>query len=177
MDIVETTRLRIRTISLDDADVAFHLALQNDPAFIEHIGDRGLRTLEDSRKYIAEGPVAMQEKHGHSMYLVELKYSGTPIGMCGLIKRDFLEDVDIGYAFLPQYRGCGYAYEAGRVVVDHARAIGITRLAGITNPSNVASNQLLQKLGLRFKCLAYLRPDDPGTNLYIADLLDNAAAA
>jgi RimJ/RimL family protein N-acetyltransferase len=176
MKIAETERLRLRTISLDDADVAFHLALLNDPAFIQNIGDRGVRTLEDSRRYIAEGPVAMQERCGHSMYVVELKDSGTPVGMCGLIKRETLVDVDIGYAFLPAFRGRGYAYEAARATVEHARALGITRLAGITSPANTASNQLLAKLGLRFKCLMHLTPEDPGTNLYIAELAASVAA-
>jgi RimJ/RimL family protein N-acetyltransferase len=176
MKIAETERLRLRTITLDDADVAFHLALLNDPAFIQNIGDRGVRTLEDSRRYIAEGPVAMQERCGHSMYVVELKDSGTPVGMCGLIKRETLVDVDIGYAFLPAFRGRGYAYEAARATVEHARALGITRLAGITSPANTASNQLLAKLGLRFKCLMHLTPEDPGTNLYIAELAASVAA-
>jgi RimJ/RimL family protein N-acetyltransferase len=177
MDIAETERLRLRTITLDDADTAFHLALLNDPAFIEHIGDRGVRTLDESRQYIADGPLAMQERYGHSMYVVELKDSGTPIGMCGLIKRDTLVDVDIGYAFLPEYRGQGYAYEAARATLGHALSLGITRLAGITSPANTASNQLLCKLGLRFKCLTHLTPDDPGTNLYIGEFAPGAAAA
>jgi RimJ/RimL family protein N-acetyltransferase len=177
MDIVETERLRLRTITPDDADVAFHLALLNDPAFIEHIGDRGVRTMDESRRYIVEGPVAMHEKLGHSMYVVELKDSRTPIGMCGLIKRDFLEYVDIGYAFLPSFRGCGYAIEAARATVAHARALGITRLAGITTPTNTASIQLLEKLGLRFQGLIHKTPEDPGTNFYIGDLTESRAAA
>lgn len=170
MIIAETERLRLRTITLDDADVAFHLALLNDPAFIEHIGDRGVRTMDESRRYIADGPVAMHERHGHSMYMVELKDSGTPIGMCGLIKRDFLEDVDIGYAFMPEYRGRGYALEAARATVEHARALGIRRLAGITSPTNTASIELLQKLGLRFQRVMYKSAEDTGTNLYLAEL-------
>jgi RimJ/RimL family protein N-acetyltransferase len=177
MDIAETERLRLRTITLDDADAAFHLALLNDPAFIDNIGDRGVRSLDESRHYISDGPVAMQQRCGHSMYVVELKDSGTPIGMCGLIKRDTLVDVDIGFAFLPRYRGCGYAWEAARATVEHARALGITRLAGITSPANTASNQLLAKLGLRFQCLMHLTLDDPGTNLYIAELAASAAVA
>lgn len=170
MIIAETERLRLRTITLDEADVAFHLALLNDPAFIEHIGDRGVRTMEESRHYITDGPVAMHERHGHSMYMVELKDNGTRIGMCGLIKRDFLEDVDIGYAFMPEYRGRGYALEAARATVEHARALGIRRLAGITSPTNMASIELLQKLGLRFQRVMYKSPEDTGTNLYLAEL-------
>lgn len=169
MDIAHTARLRLRTITLDDADVAFHLALLNDPAFIANIGDRKVRTMDDSRRYLQDGAVAMQAQRGHSMYLVELK-DGTPIGMCGLIKRDTLDEVDIGYAYLPAFRGQGYAWEAAQAVVAHARALGLRRLAGITSPDNTASIQLLQKLGLRFERVVYLREDDPGTNFYLAEL-------
>jgi RimJ/RimL family protein N-acetyltransferase len=178
MDIVETERLRLRTLTVEDADVAFHLALLNDPAFITNIGDRNVRTMEDSRRTILDGPLTMQERYGHSMYMVELKESGVPIGMCGLIKRDTLVHVDIGYAFMPEYRGQGYAYEAARATVDHARALGITHLAGITSPANVASNELLKKLGLRFKGVMFLTPEDPGTNYYVAEigLVDGRAA-
>jgi RimJ/RimL family protein N-acetyltransferase len=168
MDIIETERLRLRAITLDDAP--FYVELLNDPAFIEHIGDRGIRTLEDGRRAVAEGPAAMQEALGHSLYLVELKDGGAPIGMCGLIKRDTLDDVDLGYAFLPQYRGHGYAFEAGRAVLAYAPTIGITRVAAITSPNNIASNQLLRKLGLRFQRFTHLAPDDAGTNLYLCEL-------
>lgn len=168
MNILETERLRLRVISQDDA--AFYLLLVNDPGFIANIGDRGIRTIEAARTAIAEGPVAMQAALGHSIYLVELKAGATPIGMSGLIKRNTLSDVDIGYAFLPQYCGHGYAFEAGVAVVAHARQIGIKRLLAITSPGNFASIRLLHKLGLQFEQMVHLTPLDPGTNLYARDL-------
>ena len=112
MDILETERLRLRTLALDDAP--FYLEVVNDPAFIEYIGDRGIRTLDAARKAIAEGPVAMQAALGHSLCLVELKQDGAPIGMCGLIKRDTLPEVDIGYAFLPAVRWPGLCHRGRR---------------------------------------------------------------
>jgi RimJ/RimL family protein N-acetyltransferase len=166
--IAETQRLLIRTIGLDDAP--FYLALLNDPSFIDNIGDRGVRTLDDARTALSDGPLAMQSSLGHSIYIVELKDGATPIGMSGLIKRATLEDVDIGYAFLPRYCGQGYAYEAAVAVLAHARAIGIRRLVAITSPGNDASNRLLRKLGLRFQHFTHLTPDDPGTNLYACEL-------
>jgi RimJ/RimL family protein N-acetyltransferase len=168
MNILDTERLVIRTISLDDAP--FYLTLLNDRSFIDNIGDRGVRTLDDAREAIAAGPLAMQAGLGHSLYIVELKDGGAPIGMCGLIKRASLKDVDIGYAFLPRYWGQGYAYEAGAAVFEHARTIGIKRLVAITSPANTASNQLLRKLGLQFQELVHLSSDDPGTNLYACEL-------
>jgi RimJ/RimL family protein N-acetyltransferase len=170
MDILETERLRLRTANADDAP--FYLELLNDPAFIEHIGDRGIRSVEEARRSVLDGPAAMQEQRGHSLYVVELKHMCVPVGMCGLIKRDTLEDIDIGYAYLPQYRGRGYAYEAARAVLDYAPSIGITRVAAITSPNNAASNQLLLKLGLRFKRFVHLTPDDAGTNLYLVELAE-----
>jgi RimJ/RimL family protein N-acetyltransferase len=168
MYILQTERLRLRAITEDDAP--FYLELVNDPAFVEHIGDRGIGTLDEARRAVIEGPAAMQASLGHSLYVVELIEGAVAIGMCGLIKRDALADVDIGYAFLPAYRGLGYAFEAARAVLAWAAGIGIARVAAITSPDNIASNQLLLKLGLKFQCFTHLRPGDPGTNLYLCEL-------
>ncbi|MGF6274965.1 RimJ/RimL family protein N-acetyltransferase [Massilia sp. UYP11] len=166
--ILDTDRLRLRLATPDDAP--FYLALVNDPAFIEHIGDRKLRTVAAARRALDEGPVAMQEKYGHSLYLVERLADGAPLGLCGLVKRDTLEHVDIGYAFLPEHRGCGYAFEAGQAVVRLAVRLGIRRLAAIVAPDNAASIALLQRLGLRFERRATLAPGQPPVDLYLTDL-------
>ena len=170
MQILETARLRLRTATLDDT--AFYRALVNDPGFIEHIGDRGIRTLDEAHQALLTGPIAMQEERGHSLYVVELKESGVadPIGMCGLIKRDTLEDVDIGYAYLPAGRGQGYAFEAAAAVLAYAPALGLERVVAITSPANLASNGLLRKLGMRFERFAQLVPEGPGSNLYSIEL-------
>ena len=168
MDILATERLRLRTVTLDDA--AFYHALVNDPAFIEHIGDRGIRTLEQARQSVLDGPVAMQVQRGHSLYVVELKDDATPIGMCGLIKREKLDGVDIGYAYLQPYWRQGYAYEAGMAVLAHAPALGLRRVLAITSPNNIASNVLLRKLGMRFERFMHLVPEDAGSNLYSVDI-------
>jgi RimJ/RimL family protein N-acetyltransferase len=162
--ITETARLVVRTAMLEDA--AFYHALVNDPAFIEHIGDKGIRTLDEARAALLTGPIAMQEERGHSLYVVELKDHGNPIGMCGLIKRDTLDCIDIGYAYLPDWRGQGYAYEAAQAVLAHAPTLGIERLLAIASPGNVASNGLLRKLGMRFERFTQLAPDGPGSNVY-----------
>jgi RimJ/RimL family protein N-acetyltransferase len=166
--ILATPRLRLRTANPDDAD--FYLALVNDPGFLEHIGDRGIRTREDAVQALLDGPIAMQETRGHSLYVVELKGSGTLIGMCGLIKRETLDGVDIGYAYLAPYCGRGYAYEAGMAVLDHASALGLERVLAITSPNNVASNGLLRKMGMRFERFVHLVPGDAGSNLYSLDI-------
>jgi RimJ/RimL family protein N-acetyltransferase len=168
VEIVATPRLRLRTVDRADAD--FYLALVNDPGFLEHIGDRGIRTREDAVQALLEGPIAMQVARGHSLYVVELKGSGTPVGMCGLIKRDTLDGVDIGYAYLAPYRGRGYAYEAGMAVLGFAPALGLDRVLAITAPGNVASNGLLRKMGMRFERVVHLVPDDAGSNLYSLEL-------
>jgi RimJ/RimL family protein N-acetyltransferase len=167
VDILATPRLRLRTAHLDDAD--FYLALVNDPGFLEHIGDRGIRTREDAVQALLDGPIAMQEMRGHSLYVVELKESGEPIGMCGLIRRETLDGVDIGYAYLEPYCGRGYAYEAGMAVLALAPALGLQRVLAITSPNNVASNGLLRKMGMRFERFVHLVPEDAGSNLYSLD--------
>jgi len=147
--IAETERLRLRPIDLEDAE--FVLELVNDPSWLQFIGDKGVRTLEDARTYIASGPMAMYERLGFGLYVTERRTDGVPMGMCGLIKRDGLDDVDIGFAFLPRYWGRGYAHEAAAAVMDYGRnVVGLTRIVAITSPDNESSARLLEKLGLRF---------------------------
>ncbi len=170
LEVLRTERLRLRLV--EPGDAAVFLELFNDPAFIAHIGDRGVRTLEAAAKSIEDGPVAMQRTRGHSMYMVELLAQGAavPVGLSGLIKRDALEDVDLGYAFLPRHRGQGYAFEAARAVVAHARALGIPRLVAITTPGNAASIALLLRLGMCFQGTRVVVAGEPELNLYGMDL-------
>jgi RimJ/RimL family protein N-acetyltransferase len=145
-------------MSTDDAE--FMLRLLNEPSWLRFIGDRGVRTLDDARSYILNGPVAMYARMGFGFYIVELKDDQIPIGICGLIKRDFLDDVDIGYALLPQYWAKGYAYEAASAVMDYGMgALGLKRLIAITSSDNDRSARVLEKLGMRYeRMVAY--PDD-----------------
>ena len=169
MTVLETERLLLRQFSIDDAD--FILRLLNEPSFIQNIGDRGVRTLEDARSYILRVPIASYERNGFGLYLVILTETGTPIGMCGLIKREALEDVDIGYAFLPEYWSKGYAIEAAMAVKEYARdSIGLRRLVAITDPENLASIRVLEKLGLRFETMIRLSEDDIELKLLAAEL-------
>ena len=169
MHILDTERLRLRTVEEDDAP--FYLSLLNSAPFIANIGDRGIRTLVAAREAIASGPVAMQAARGHSIYLVELKASGQPIGMAGLIKRDTLADVDLGYAYLPPHFGQGYASEAAQALLQHARdTLGLRRLLALTSLHNEASHSLLLKIGMRLRGVVELTGDDSGTRLYAIDL-------
>jgi RimJ/RimL family protein N-acetyltransferase len=149
MIVLETERLVLRRIDVDDAP--FILRLLNEPSFLRFIGDKGVRNLDDARAYIVSGPLDMYARFGHGLYLVKLR-DGTSIGMCGLIRRATLADADIGFAFLPEFWGRGYAYEAARAVLDYgARALGLTRIVAIASQDNLASAKLLGKLGLCFE--------------------------
>lgn len=166
MKVLETDRLVLRRMSVDDAE--FELRLLNEPSFLRFIGDRGVRTLEDARAYILKGPVDMYERLGFGLYLAELKEEGVPIGICGLVKRDFLEDVDIGFAFLPEFWGQGYASEAASAVMEHAKgALGLKRIVAITNPENHSSVRLLEKLGLKFDRMIRATADGPQIRLFV----------
>ena len=156
--MLETERLRLVEFSEDDA--AFMLELLNMPAWIQFIGDRGVRTLEEARQYIVHGPLKSYEQVGFGPYLVRLKESGRPIGLCGLFKRETLEDVDIGFALLPGYAGKGYAYEAASAVMTYAiQELKLPRVIGLTTAANHHSIQLLEKLGLRFEKTILFRTD------------------
>ena len=157
--VLTTERLILRWLTLDDA--AFILELLNDPAWLRFIGDKGVHSQDDSRDYLRKGPLAMYERHGFGLYLVERKDGRVPIGMCGLIKRDSLEDVDIGFAYLPAYRTQGYAYEAAAAVLVHGRSdFGLQRIVAITSPDNTRSIALLERLGMTFGRMVKLSADD-----------------
>jgi RimJ/RimL family protein N-acetyltransferase len=163
--VLETERLRLRELTAEDAP--FILELLNDPDFIRYIADRGVRTEAQAREYIAKGPAASYAANGFGLLLVQLKHEGTPIGVCGLIRREGLEDVDVGFAFLPAYRVKGYAHEAARAVLAHGReALGLGRIVAIVSPDNERSIRLLEKLGMRFEQMVTLPGDDEEIRLY-----------
>jgi RimJ/RimL family protein N-acetyltransferase len=147
---IGTARLRLR--ELVAADAPFILALLNEPSFIQNIGDRGVRTLDAARVYIANGPVASYARHGFGLYLVERLEDGAPIGICGILRRDALPDPDLGFAFIPAYWKQGYAFEAASAVLAHARGpLALRRLLAVTNPANEPSIRLLGRLGFRLE--------------------------
>ena len=149
MLVCETPRLLVRRLTADDA--AFMLRLLNEPSFLQNIGDRGVRSLDDARTFIANAPVASYEKNGFGLFQVSLKATGAPVGICGLLRRDWLDGVDVGFAFLPESWGKGYAFESSVGVIEWGRAsLGITRVLGITKPDNYGSVRVLEKLGLKF---------------------------
>lgn len=158
MRALETERLVIRRLTLDDA--GFILGLLNQPSFLRFIGDKGVRTVRGARAYLRDGPIASYEKNGYGSYLVELKDGSVPIGISGLVKREWLEDADLGFAFLPQFGSKGYAFESARAVLDHGKdVLGMKRIVAITSLDNTASIKLLGKLGFRFEEIIQF-PDD-----------------
>lgn len=166
MIIATTARLSLRTAALDDAP--FYLALVNSPPFLRQLGDRGIRSLDEARAALADGPIAMQASRGHSLYIVE--HAGQAIGMCGLIKREELDDIDLGYAFLPESQGRGFAREAARAVRDCAHdRLGVRRIAAIVSDQNLRSISLLQDIGFSFVSTMRLKQCATGTLLYMHD--------
>lgn len=165
MLVCETERLMLRHFSLDDAP--FVMELVTDPSFIQNIRDTGVKDLDGACGYIEERLLTSYAKHGFGLYLVALK-DGTPVGMCGLVKRDGLDDADIGYALLPRYWSQGYAQEAARAVMLFAREeLKLRRVVGITDPDNQPSARLLQKLGLKFDKIVTLPNIDGVSSLYV----------
>jgi RimJ/RimL family protein N-acetyltransferase len=167
MKVLETERLILRRLSIEDAE--FMLGLLNEPSWLRFIGDRGVRTVEDARSYILKGPVDMYDRLGFGLYLTQLK-EGAPIGICGLVKRDFLEDVDIGFALLPAFWSQGYAYEAAAAVMEYGKSVlGLKRIVAITARDNHSSIKLLEKLGLKFEKMIRSTADGPEIRLFAWD--------
>jgi [ribosomal protein S5]-alanine N-acetyltransferase len=168
MRVLETERLTLRQASTDDAE--FILELVNDPSFIRNIGDRGVRTIDDAARYVSEKLVASYERFGFGLWLVELKATGEAVGLSGLVKRDSLPDVDIGYAFLPRHWSRGYAFESAAAVMEYGRdALGLRRVVAITSLDNAPSIKVLEKLGLRFDRVLELSEGDE-VKLFVAEL-------
>ncbi len=157
MNTLETERLRLRPFS--EADAAFLLEVLNEPAFIRNIGDRGVRTVEQAVIYMRERILAQYESYGFGMLLVELKESDEPVGICGLIKRDSLEDIDLGFSLLERFWSRGYAAEAAAAVLRDALEVRkLSRLVAIVAPHNAASVRLLEKLGFHLEKKMRLPP-------------------
>ena len=169
--IIDTPRLELLEIATTDA--AFILKLLNTPSWLKFIGDRNLRTEEDALNYINNRLRPAYKNFGFGFYLTRSKADNTPIGICGLVKRDELEHVDIGFAFLPQYEGKGYGFESASAVLKHAQSIlGIKTIAGITNADNQRSIALLEKLGLHFQKMILLQGETKEIMLFINQFSD-----
>lgn len=167
--LIETDRLRLRQLSIDDA--GFILRLLNEPSFIQNIADRGVRSLEDARAYILNGPVASYQKFGFGLWLVEKKESEVPIGICGLLKRDILEDVDIGYALLPEFWSRGYAFESASAVLSYAsKTLGLKRVLAVTNSDNQSSIRLLEKIGFAYERTVRLSAETAEVKLFAVNV-------
>ena len=150
MITLETERLILREFTFGDAE--FIISLLNSPGWLQFIGDRNVKTIDDAKNYLLNGPMKSYSENGFGLSMVETKNGHTPIGMCGLIKRVTLEDIDIGFAFLPEFAGKGYAYEIASAMMAHAKnVLGINKIVAITVEDNEHSIKLLNKIGLKFE--------------------------
>ena len=164
-NILETERLVLREFVPEDS--SFIIDLLNSPGWLEFIGDRNIRTEEKAREYLENGPIKSYRSNGFGLCMVETKQDHLKIGMCGIIKRDHLEFPDIGFAFLPDFMGQGYAYEIASATLKHAtEVLGMKRIIAITVPNNIRSIRLLEKIGLRFEKNVILPNDEAELMLF-----------
>jgi RimJ/RimL family protein N-acetyltransferase len=172
--VLETERLILRRLTVDDA--AFIMRLLNEPSFLQHIGDRGVRIMADASQYILAGPIASYERVGFGLFLVELKDSHVPIGICGLLKRDALDDVDVCFAFVPESWSKGYAFESASAVLAYGRDThGLKRIVAISSQDNVASINLLVKLGFYFDRMVTMPGDKEELRLFARNFGEDGA--
>lgn len=165
MPIVETDRLLLQRLTPDDAE--FILELVNEPAWLQFIGDRGVHDLDEARAYIASGATAMYERHGFGPYVIIRKADGVKLGLCGIFRRDYLPDADLGFALLTRFSGFGYAREAALATVAHAyNDLGLKRIVAITNPANRPSVRLLESIGFASEGMVELEGRPAPVNLF-----------
>jgi [ribosomal protein S5]-alanine N-acetyltransferase len=163
--VLDTPRLRLRLVT--PADASFIVQLLNDPDFLAQIGDRGVRTASDARRYIAKGPRASYRRYGFGLWVVQLRRRRIAIGLCGLLHRDSHPDVEIGYALLSRFRRRGYALEAAHATLRHAvGALGIKRIMAITALDNIDSIKLLSRIGFEYQGLVRFTGDGAESRLF-----------
>ena len=163
--VVETERLVLRRLSTGDS--GFILELVNEPSWHKYIGDKGIHTIEEAENYIRKGPLEMYARLGFGLYLVETRAGAEPIGICGLIKRETLEDVDLGFAFLPRFWGKHYAFESASAALSYGKKVlGISRIVAITSQDNHRAVNLLESLGFRFERTVRLNAAGEELKLY-----------
>lgn len=179
MNLIETERLTLRQLTLKDAPFIFRLV--NEPSWLDNIGDKHIHSIKDAENYIEHGPLKSYRENGFGLYLIELKLAidlrmqassdqtkPTPIGLCGLVKRDELDDPDIGYALVPDYWGTGFASEAAKAIFDYSSiSLRIKRVVGITSMDNKSSIRVLTKIGLKFDKLIDLPGYDQQSCLFV----------
>ncbi len=157
METIESDRILLRPLTLEDGE--FILELLNTDGFIKYIGDRNVRTIEQAKTYILNGPLKSYETNGFGLSLAELKTDRTRVGMCGLLKRDYLDQADIGFAFLPRYTGKGYAYEIVKEIVRFGlQELRMEKILAIVLPENFSSVKLLEKAGFGYE-KKFISPD------------------
>ena len=170
MNVIETPRLVLRWFTLDDA--AFVVELLNEPGWKQFIGDRGVRDLETARAYIQRALLDAYARQGFGLYAIAGKDDGLLRGMCGLIRREGLEDVDIGFVLLSRYEGQGLAYEAAAATLVYAReVVGLARVVAITAVNNHRSAKLLQRLGMTYEQIIHVHHDSEPLHLYAIDFV------
>jgi [ribosomal protein S5]-alanine N-acetyltransferase len=163
-NVLQTERLGLRQLGLGDD--GFILELLNEAAFLRFIGDKGVRTLDAAREYLLKGPIDSYARHGFGLYAVCLR-DGAPIGICGLVKRDGLADVDLGFAFLSRHCSKGYAVESAAAVLAHARQVlRLQRIVAITTAENLGSIAVLERIGLKFERMIRLAEHSPELKLF-----------
>lgn len=155
----------MRWLTLEDAELM--LLIWNDPAFVRHVGDRGIRTMDQARAEISKGAMRLYRDYGFGPYRVSLKDDDTAIGICGIFRREGLDEPDIGFSMLPPFCNCGYAYESASAVINYARDdLNLSHLVAIVSPDNAASVGLIKKLGLRFETMLRLPGENHDVNRY-----------
>lgn len=170
---LETERFRIRALTIIDA--GFMLQLMNTPSWIKNIGSRNVNDKTTASNYIANNIINSYNINGFGLFLVTLKKSNQPAGICGIVKREGLTIPDLGFAMLPVYEGKGFATEASKAVVSYAEKIlGISTIAGITKPENIASIRVLEKVGMQFDKLIQLPQNSDLFSLYTMALRKEA---
>ena len=143
---ISTDRLHLHLLATGDYE--FIIQLVNSKGWIKFIGDRNIHSKEESVAYINK----IVDSTNIYYWVVRIKEGNIPIGVIWFLKRDYLENFDIGFAFLPEFAGRGYAYEAAKEILSIVSTYpAYHTVLATTIPHNLRSIKLLIKLGLYFE--------------------------
>ena len=167
MAVIETERLSLSQLTLDDCD--FIIELLNEPSFSRYIGDKGVRTADDARQYLEEGPIRQYREFGYGLYRVAERGTGQSVGICGLVNREAFDIPDLGFAFLKAFWSLGYATESSAAVMRHARdELGMDRVIAMADGENQRSTRVLDKLGFTFETMVTMPDETEAVRQYVA---------
>ncbi len=155
METLETERLRLRPLTLDDID-AYYRCITSDADVMRYLPGGGKARMRSDSEWVITYFIQHAKLHGFGIWAAEEKSSGKLIGHAGLEYIPNAQEVEIAYTLARSVWGQGYATEAARSVLKYGfEALNLSAIYGLSFPANVASQKVMQKIGMAHEGITY----------------------